>query len=122
MKKLDWQPAQLLGPDVPNAVAELKRGEGRELQLHGSGDLLQTLFRYKLVDEIRIWTFPIVLGTGKRLFRDGTAPGGLELIDSTVSTTGVQTANYKTGAAIRLGTVEPSKQELDRREKVSREG
>ena len=58
LKQLDWQPAQLLGPDVPKAVAELKRGDGRELQLHGSGDLLQTLFRHKLVDEIRISDVP----------------------------------------------------------------
>ena len=124
LKKLDWQPAQLLDGDVPKAIAELKRGDGRELQLHGSGDLLQTLFRHKLVDEIRIWTFPIVLGTGKRLFRTGTAPGGFELIDSAVSTTGVQTANYKTGAPIHLRSLalEPNKQELDRREKVTREG
>jgi dihydrofolate reductase len=123
LKKLEWQPAQLLGPDVPKAVAELKRGDGRELQLHGSGDLLQTLFRHKLVDEIRIWTFPIVLGTGKRLFRDGTVPGGFELLESAVSTTGVQTANYKTGAPIRLGSLalEPNKQELDRRAKVAQE-
>ena len=123
LNKLDWQPARLLGPDVPKAVAELKGGDGRELQLHGSGDLLQTLFRHKLVDEIRIWTFPIVLGTGKRLFRNGTIPGGLELIESTVSTTGVQVANYKTGAPIRLRSLalEPNKQELERREKVARE-
>jgi dihydrofolate reductase len=124
LKQLEWQPAQLLGPDVPEAIAELKRGDGRELQLHGSGDLLQTLFRHKLVDEIRIWTFPIVLGTGKRLFRNGSAPGGLQLIESAVSASGVQVGNYKTGAPIHLKSLalEPNKQELDRRAKVAREG
>ena len=91
--------------------------------MHGSANLLQTLFKHRLVDEVRIWTFPLVLGTGKRLFENGTAPAGLELVASVVSTTGVTIGTYKTGAEIRYGSavIEPSKDELKRREKVAYE-
>jgi len=124
LKKVEWQNSQLLGPDVPKAVAKLKRGEGPEIQVHGSGNLIHTLLEHRLVDELRIWTFPLVLGTGKRLFDTGTVPAGLELVDTTVSTTGVTIATYKTGAAIGYGSfaIEPNQTELDRRKKVAQEG
>src|SRR4030095_3855605 len=104
LKSLEWQPSQLLGPEVPKAVAELKRGNGPEIQVHGSSNLIQTLLKHGLSDEFRIWTFPLVLGTGKRLFDSGTVPAGLELVDSVLSTTGVSIATYKTGAAIGYGS------------------
>ena len=107
LKTLEWQPAQLLGADIGNGVAELKRGTGPDLLVFGSGDLLQTLFQHKLVDEILLYTFPMILGTGKRLFRDDTAPTGFELKESATSTTGVQLATYKAGAEIRFGTASP---------------
>jgi len=90
--------------------------------VHGSGELLQTLFKHELVDELRLWTFPLMLGTGKRLFRDGIVPEGLQLLESTPSTTGVQIALYKTGAEIRLGIAgtEANEQELERGETVGR--
>jgi dihydrofolate reductase len=124
LKKLEWQPAQLLDTDVAKAVAELKRGDGPKILVYGSGELMQTLLKHGLLDELRVWTFPLMLGTGKRLFRDGIVPAGLELIDSATFATGVQTALYKTGAAIRLGSLalEPNQQELDRREKFAHAG
>src|SRR5688500_761894 len=123
LKTVEWQNSQLLGPDIPKAVAELKRGSGPEIQVHGSANLLQTLSKHGLIDEFRIWTFPLVLGTGKRLFESGTVPAGLELVDSVVSTTGVTIGTYKTGDKIGYGSVdiEPSKDELNRREKVAHE-
>jgi dihydrofolate reductase len=79
--------------------------------------------KHGLIDEFRIWTFSLVLGTGKRLFESGTVPAGLELVDSVVSTTGVTIGTYKTGAEIGYGAAatEPSKDELNRREKVAHE-
>lgn len=67
----------------------------RQLQVHGSGNLVQTLLRNNLVDQYRLWFFPVVLGSGKRLFADGTLPGGLRLVDSTVSTAGVLLTTYE---------------------------
>jgi dihydrofolate reductase len=123
LKRLEWQNSRLLGADVPKAVAELKRADGPEIQVHGSANLIQTLLKHDLIDEFRIWTFPLVLGTGKRLFDGGAVPAGLELVDSTVSTTGVTIGTYKTGAAIGYGSfaIEPNQEELDRRAKVATE-
>ncbi|HYG72961.1 MAG TPA: dihydrofolate reductase family protein [Actinomycetota bacterium] len=101
---LSWKESVLLEGDAAGAVAELKRGEGPELQVHGSADLIQTLIRSSLVDEYRLWLFPLVLGAGKRLFAGGTIPAGLELVDSTVSTTGVIIGTYRPAGEIETGT------------------
>ena len=101
---LEWQNSVLLDEDVPAAVAALKAGDGPELQVHGSADLLQTLIRHGLVDEYRLWTFPVVVGAGKRLFADGVVPGTLELVDSSVSTTGVVIGTYRPAGALTLGS------------------
>jgi Dihydrofolate reductase len=85
-------------------VAALKRTEGPELQVHGSGDLLQTLIRHNLVDRYRLWAFPVVGGSGKRLFADGTVPGSLRLVDSVGSTTGVGTGTYEPAGEIETGS------------------
>jgi len=101
---LEWQNSVLLDEDVPAAVAALKADDGPELQVHGSADLLQTLIRHGLVDEYRLWTFPVVVGAGKRLFADGVVPGTLELVDSSVSTTGVVIGTYRPAGALTLGS------------------
>ena len=121
LKHLEWSPARLLGADVEKAVAELKRGDGPDIKIFGSGQLLQTLLKHGLVDELRLWTFPLMLGTGKRLLRDGLVPAGLELIDSASFATGAQTSLYKTGAEIRLGSMssEEHEQELEEREQLA---
>jgi dihydrofolate reductase len=92
--ELPWGPSVLVEGDAATGVADLKRGDGPELQVHGSGNLIQTLMRSGLVDEYRLWTFPVTLGSGKRLFADGTVPAALKLVDSTVSTTGVVIGTY----------------------------
>lgn len=82
LKNPDWQGTTVIGEDVPKQVAELKRRHGREIQVHGSGDLAQTLFANDLVDDLHLWIYPIVLGTGKRLFPPGATPAALSLTDT----------------------------------------
>jgi dihydrofolate reductase len=102
--ELEWENSRLIGDDVAAGIRELKEGDGPELQVHGSANLIQTLLENDLVDEFRIWTFPLVLGTGKKLFDGGTVPAGLEVTKSAVSSTGVVMATYRTGADIKYGS------------------
>lgn len=101
---LGWRKSVLLEPDAAEGVAALKKQDGPELQVHGSANLIQTLLRRDLVDEYRLWIFPVVLGSGKRLFADGTVPAGLRLVDSIVSTTGVVIATYEPAGEIVTGS------------------
>jgi dihydrofolate reductase len=92
--KLTWDTSVLLKGDVAATVADLKQGDGPELQVHGSGNLIQTLLRNNLIDEMRLLVYPVLLGSGKRLFAEGTIPGGLRLLESRVSGTGVVMGKY----------------------------
>jgi dihydrofolate reductase len=103
-RTLDWGPSVLIEGDAAEGVATLKKEDGPELQVHGSGNLIQTLMRHSLVDEYRLWNFPLVIGSGKRLFSDGTVPAGLKLVDSTVSTTGVVIGTYEPAGEIVTGS------------------
>jgi dihydrofolate reductase len=116
---LEWENSQLLEGDVTEAVARLKEEDGPELQVHGSSDLIQTLLRQGLIDQFRVWIFPVVLGAGKRLFGEGAPPAALKLVDSQVSTTGVVMATYEPAGEIPKGSFameEPTEAELRRRE------
>ena len=98
LTSLEWSTARLLGDDVPAAVRELKAADGGELQVHGSIGLVQTLLAEDLVDELRTIVFPVVLGTGKRLFEGGAAPRTWELVSSVTTSTGaVMTAHRRAG-------------------------
>ena len=101
---LDWPTSVQIEGDVADGVAALKRTDGPELQVHGSGDLLQTLIRHGLVDRYRLWVFPVVVGRGKRLFADGTVPAGLRMVDSAVSSTGVMIGTYEPAGEIPIGS------------------
>ncbi|MGZ4131244.1 MAG: dihydrofolate reductase family protein [Actinomycetota bacterium] len=101
---LDWGPSVLIEEDAAEGVAALKRADGPELQVRGSGNLVQTLLGHGLVDEFRLWVFPVVIGSGKRLFADGAIPGGLELVESTVSTTGVVIGTYRPAGELMTGS------------------
>ena len=101
---LQWRESVLIDGDVAEGVADLKKQDGPELQVHGSGNLIQTLLRNNLVDEFRLWVFPLVIGSGKRLFADGTVPSGLKLVDSTVSSTGVIMGTYQPAGEIITGS------------------
>ena len=104
LRSLDWSKSVLIEGDVAEGVAALKKEEGPELQVHGSGNLIQTLLRNELIDEFRLWTFPLVVGRGKRLFSDGTIPAGLRLVNSTVSSTGVVIGTYVPAGEIVTGS------------------
>ena len=101
---LTWERSVLIEGDVAQGVAALKEQDGPELQVHGSGNLVQTLLRHGLVDEWQLLTFPVALGKGKRLFGDGTVPAALELVSSSVSSTGVVVARYVTAGDVVTGT------------------
>jgi dihydrofolate reductase len=101
---LEWENSQLIEGDVPDGIRALKEEDGPELQVHGSGNLIQTLLEHSLVDEFRLLIFPLVLGTGKRLFDGGTVPAGFEVTSSETSSTGVVMATYRTGAEIKYGS------------------
>ena len=101
---LEWSNSVLLEGDVAEAIAALKQEDGPELQVHGSGNLIQTLLRHELVDRFRLLVFPLVLGSGKRLFAEGTVPAGLKLVDSTVSSTGVVMGTYEPAGEIVTGS------------------
>jgi dihydrofolate reductase len=101
---LEWPTSALIAGDAADGIAALKRTDGPELQVHGSGNLLQTLIRRDLVDRYRLWVFPVVIGSGRRLFADGTVPAGLRLVDSTVSTTGVVIGTYEPAGEISTGS------------------
>jgi dihydrofolate reductase len=118
LTELEWENSTLIEGEVPEGVRALKQQDGSELQVHGSANLIQMLLEHGLVDEFRLWTFPLVLGKGKRLFDGGTVPAGLELASSQVSSTGVIMASYRSGAEIKYGSFAaetPSEAELERR-------
>ena len=90
--------------EAAEGITALKKENGPELQVHGSGNLIQTLLRHNLVDEFRLWVFPLVIGSGKRLFSEGTIPSGLRLVDSKLSTTGVVIGTYEPAGEIVTGS------------------
>jgi dihydrofolate reductase len=101
---LEWSKSVQIEGDAAEGIAALKKGDGPELQVHGSGNLIQTLMSHNLVDQYRLWVFPLVIGSGKRLFSEGTIPSGLKLVDSKVSTTGVVIATYEPAGEIVTGS------------------
>lgn len=101
---LDWNNSQLLGGDVVTEVAKLKERPGDELQVHGSGQLAQTLIEHDLVDEYRLTVIPVHLGSGEKLFRDGTKAAALRLIKSSVTSSGVIIASYVPDGPVRTGS------------------
>ncbi|GLW08023.1 dihydrofolate reductase [Microtetraspora sp. NBRC 13810] len=103
---LEWRNSVLIEGDAADGVAALKKEDGPELQVHGSANLIQTLLRHNLIDEYRLWVFPLVLGSGKRLFAEGAVPAGLKLVDSTVSGTGVVIGTYEPAGGIVTGSFE----------------
>jgi dihydrofolate reductase len=104
LEEVTWQNTTLLEGDVAEEVAKLKEQPGRELQVHGSGDLLQTLMAHDLVDEHRLFVYPVVVGSGRRLFRDGAAPRSLTLVDTITTSTGVVVATYRRGGPLVTGS------------------
>ncbi len=105
LKALKWNNSSVLGGDVVAAITALKGQPGHDLQIIGSGNLIQTLQVASLIDEYHVWTYPVVLGRGKRLFEKGARPCALRLVASKASASGVVTSTYVPAGDISLGTV-----------------
>jgi dihydrofolate reductase len=122
LERAEWNNSTLISSDVAGYVAALKREDGPEIQVHGSPGLLQTLLEHDLIDELRIWTFPVVLGSGKRLFGDGATPAALKLVDSKATKTGVTINTYQRAGDINTGSFvfeEPTEAEVERRRRLA---
>jgi len=103
MDKSDWQHSVFL--KSVDDLKELKETEGSDIQVHGSGNLVQALLKHDLVDELWLKTFPVTLGKGKRLFGEGAIPAAFTLTESLVAPNGVIFANYRRAGEVKTGTV-----------------
>jgi dihydrofolate reductase len=121
---LHWNNSTLLHGEVISAITALKAQPGLDLQMIGSGNLIQTLQAASLIDEYNVWTFPVVLGRGKRLFSETAEPSALRLVRSQVSTSGAVMSTYVPSGDIQPGSfasAAPSEKELARRKKIANE-
>jgi dihydrofolate reductase len=100
----EWKPLVFLNGDIPEKVAKIKQAQGPDLHVWGSGKLLQTLIKHDLVDAFWLMVYPITLGSGKRLFAEGTIPAAFKVTESTVTSTGVIVVNYERAGAITTGS------------------
>lgn len=124
LKKLDWNNSEFLKGDMAKEVKKLKEQDGPEIQVHGSGNLIQTLLKHDLVDEFKLKIFPVTLGRGKRLFAEGTIPVGLKLLESDISPSGVIVATYLRVGEVKTGSFAleiPTETELARRKRIREE-
>lgn len=124
LKAASWHNSSVLSGDVVAAVAALKAQAGLDLQIIGSANLIQTLQAAALIDVYHVWTYPIVLGRGKRLFEPSAKPSAQTLVASTVSKTGVVMSTYVPAGEVQPGSLavqEPSEKELARRAKLAAE-
>lgn len=106
LDKITWNNSHLLKGDVAEKVARLKVQEGGEIQVHGSSNLLQTLLKLDLIDTLRMWQFPVVLGSGKRLFGEGTIPASFRLVDTQLNTAGAVLHVYERVGGLKYGEVD----------------
>jgi dihydrofolate reductase len=119
---LAWENSHKLSGATGEAVAELKRGDGRDLLIQGSSTLYPPLLSAGLIDRLVLMTFPVLLGAGKRVFNASQKPGAMKLVDHFVSDTGVVFTTFEPDGEVPTGsfaTKEPSKAELDLREKIA---
>ena len=122
LESVDWNNSTLIAGDVSEYVAELKSQDGPEIQVHGSPGLIQTLLEHDLIDEYRLWIFPVVLGAGKRFFGEGSIPAALTIVDSAVTKTGVTINTYRRAGDIDAGSFEfdePTEAEVERRRRLA---
>jgi len=104
LTKHDWKNSTFIKGEVVERIKKLKTQDGPGLQVHGSGNLIQTLLKHDLVDELWLKTFPITLGSGKRLFTEGSMPAAFNLTNSKVSPSGVIIANYERAGGVKTGS------------------
>ena len=104
LEKLDWSNSFIIKGDIPEEIRKLKETDGPDLQVHGSGNLIQTLWKHNLADELWLKIFPVAIGSGKRLFTDGDFSGGFDLIEFKISPSGVIIADYKRAGEVKTGS------------------
>lgn len=100
-----WQPSVFLSGDIAGKITQIKQQQGPDLHVWGSGDLIQTLIKHDLVDVFWLMIYPITLGSGKRLFADGTTPAAFKVTESKVAPNGVIVVNYERAGAITTGSL-----------------
>jgi dihydrofolate reductase len=103
--QLEWHNSRLITGDVVSQIRQLKAMDGPDLWVHGSGGLIQTLLERDLIDRMIVWTYPVTVGSGRRLFADGTQPRFLRLAESVVTTTGLIIATYEPAGELRVGLI-----------------
>jgi dihydrofolate reductase len=104
MTSHEWQPSVFLGGDIADQVSKIKQQQGPDLNVWGSGKLLQTLIKHDLVDAFWLMIYPVTLGSGKRLFAEGTIPAAFKVTESKVTSNGVIIVNYERAGAITTGS------------------
>ena len=104
LKKAEWNNSVIISTNVPEEIRKLKNTDGPELQVHGSGNMIQTLLKNDLVDELWLKIFPVLLGSGKKLFEEGIVAGSYTLTDCKSTATGVIFANYKRAGEVKTGS------------------
>jgi dihydrofolate reductase len=107
LTEVSWQNSTLLAGDIADAVAELKKTEGGEIQVHGSGQLVQTLLAHDLVDELHLVVIPVLVGSGKRLFGAGTIPARFDLVAAATTRSGAVVGRYARAGAVAYGAMGP---------------
>lgn len=105
LEMAEWKNSVLLNNNVVDQIRQIKREEGPDLQVHGSADLIQTLLKSDLVDELWLKIFPLILGNGKRLFQNGAIAAAFRLVESQVTPAGVIFASYKREGEVKTGTM-----------------
>lgn len=100
----EWQPSVFLGGDIAEKISKIKQEAGADLHVYGSANLIQTLMKHDLVDAFWLKIYPLTLGSGKRLFADGSIPAAFKVTDSNISPSGVIIVNYE-----RAGAIHPQK-------------
>lgn len=121
---LPWEHTTLITDDVVAQLQALKKTDGPDLQVYGSSGLVQTLLKHQLVDIAHLWLHPVTIGSGKRLFENGTLPGSWKLTDAIPTSTGVILITYEAAGALQTRAIDakpPSAAELERRKKVQEE-
>ena len=104
-RKLEWENSVLLKDDVVSKITQLKKQDGPDSYVYGSGNFVQTLLKHDLADELWLKIFPITLGSGKRLFAEGTTPAAFQIVASKLSPLGVIVANYRRVGGVKTGSL-----------------
>jgi dihydrofolate reductase len=104
LERVDWSNSSLIKGDAVKEITRLKGIDGPEIQVHGSGNLIQTLLKHNLIDEMHVWIFPVAIGNGKRLFGEGATPSNFKLLTTRIASTGVILATYEQAGELKTGT------------------